>query len=343
MSARQSQAGMASFLIVMIMMVVITLIVLGFSQVTRRNVRQALDRQLSSQALYAAESGTNVTTSAISTYVKTNGYVNLPSKTTCPTNYDPTNSSGTGSAIADLGNGVRYTCVLVNPNPSTLKYNPTQDGSTIVPIQANGSLKSLTFTWNVQSGGSDTSCSGSNAQVFPQAAAWDCDFGILRVDLVANPQGFIGDLASATKTVFLSPLGTHTGTVGLTAFPSAEHAFVGSASGCTGGICSATVTFPANYASYGARITSMYRDAQNTTISGTLASGSPATFSGAQAVVDTTGQAQDQLRRIQVRVQLSSTADADTIPASAVSSSTDLCKHFSIIAGNNVDPNNLCQ
>jgi hypothetical protein len=146
-----------------------------------------------------------------------------------------------------------------------------------------------------------------------------------------------------TNTIFLSPLGTHTGTVAVAGFPSTTHAYVGSASGCAGGTCSATVTFPASYASYGARITSVYRDAPNTTISGTLASNAAATFSGAQAVVDTTGQAQDQLRRIQVRVQLSAAADANTIPGSVVSSSTDLCKHFSIVAGNNVDPTNLCQ
>lgn len=343
MRLRQSQSGMASFLIVLIMMIVITLIVLGFSQVTRRNSRQALDRQLSSQAFYAAESGTNVTTNAIANYVKANGYVNLPAKTSCPTNYDPTNGSGTGTAIADLGNGVRYTCVLVNPNPGTLKYNPTRQGSTVVPIQANGSLKSLTFTWNVQSGGADTTCTGSNAQEFPQAAAWSCDFGIVRVDLVANPGSNVANLANVTSSVFLTPLGGHTGALTLTGFPSAIHAFVGSASGCSGGTCSVTVSFPASSSSYAARITSLYRDTPNMIISGTLVGGSAATFSGAQAVVDTTGQAQDELRRIQVRVQLTAAADPETIPASALSSNADICKHFSIASGDSVDPANLCQ
>src|SRR5581483_12189470 len=106
-----SQSGMASFLIVMIMMVVITLIILGFSQVTRRNEREALDRELSSQAFYAAESGVNVTTSKIAAYVKTNGYTTLPDKTTCPNAYDPTAVGGVGAAIPNLGSGVRYTCV----------------------------------------------------------------------------------------------------------------------------------------------------------------------------------------------------------------------------------------
>jgi Tfp pilus assembly protein PilX len=341
---QRSESGMASFLIVMIMMVVITLIVLGFSQITRRNEREALDRQLSSQAFYAAESGVNVTTNAIANYVKTNGYTTLPAKTTCPNSYDPTNGGGgVGAPISDLGNGVRYSCMLVNPNPGTLKYDTTQRSSTIVPIQANGNLKSLTFTWNVQTGGSDTSCPGGSAQTFPQAASWPCDFGILRVDLVQNPNGNLGNLPGNSLTLYMSPFGSHNGAISLPNFNTASHAYVASATGCNSGTCSVTVNLPANSDSYGARIVSLYRDAPNMILSGTIASGNPATFSGAQAVVDTTGQAQDQLRRIQVRVQLTATADPSTIPDYAMSSSADICKHFSIMPTDNVDPSNLCQ
>lgn len=347
MDARQSQSGMASFLIVMIMMIVITLIVLGFSQVTRRNAREALDRQLSSQAFYAAESGVNVTTNAIAAYVKANSYTALPAKTTCPADYDPTNVAGTGGAIADLGNGVRYTCVLVNPNPGTLQYNPTQQGSTVVPLQANGNLKSLTFTWKTQANGTDYSCSGSNEKTFPQAGsvpgAWDCDYGIVRLDLVGNPSGNLSNLAASTASIFMTPLGSHTGSITLPNFNPIDHAYIASASGCTGGTCSVTLNLNPSLSSYAARVTSIYRNTPNLVISGVLSNGTNATFSGAQAVVDVTGQAQDQLRRIQVRVQLSATADPQTIPSAALGSSTDICKHFSIIAGSNVDPTNLCQ
>ena len=47
---RAKQRGMASIIITMITMVIITLIVLGFATLSRREQRQSLDRQLSTQA-----------------------------------------------------------------------------------------------------------------------------------------------------------------------------------------------------------------------------------------------------------------------------------------------------
>jgi len=49
MSAKLSknQTGLVSIMVTIIMMLVISLIVLGFATVTRRNTREALDRQLS--------------------------------------------------------------------------------------------------------------------------------------------------------------------------------------------------------------------------------------------------------------------------------------------------------
>jgi hypothetical protein len=334
---------MASFLIVLIMMIVITLIVLGLTQVTRRNAREALDRQLSSQAFYAAESGTNVTTKTITDFINANGFAALPEKSSCPTDYDPHNADGSGTPIQDLGDGVRYTCVLVDPDPSTLKYNPTRQGSNVVRVQANGNLRTLKFTWTKQSGGSDTTCTGGNPMEFPQAGNWSCDLGILRADLVADPDSNVNSLADNTTSLFMTPLGGHSGAMTLPNFNSINKAYVASASGCGTGTCSLTITLNPSISAYGIRLTSLYRDTPNTIISGTLANGSAATFSGAQAVVDTTGQAQDELRRIQVRVALTSTSDPDTIPANALSSSSDICKRFSIMPGQTVNPSNLCQ
>jgi len=58
-SLQRNQSGMVSIMVTMILMIVMSLIVVGFAQVSRRNQRVALDRQLSTQAFYAAESGVN--------------------------------------------------------------------------------------------------------------------------------------------------------------------------------------------------------------------------------------------------------------------------------------------
>ena len=341
MKKLSSEKGMASFLIVMILMVIITLIILGFSQVTRRNAREALDRQLSTQAFYAAESGINATTAAIRSYVTASGFSAMPSKTSCQHDYDPTQPGGVGAAITDLGSATRYTCVLVNPNPTTLKYDTSQQNSTIVPMNTSGNLTTLKFQWNVQAGGVDTTCTGANARVFPQPPAWNCDFGILRVDLVDDPVANLGNLPLNTITMYLTPLGTHSGTLAVPNF-TGDKAYVASASGCSTGICSVTITFagPASSSSYYARVSTIYRDAP-ITISGTIGA-APATFSGSQAIVDTTGQAQDELRRVQVRVALTSTPDPGSIPANALSSGADICKRFTILPTDSIDLANLC-
>src|SRR5487761_1358632 len=62
---QSSQAGIASITVTMIMMIVISLIVLSFAQIARREQRQSIDRQLSVQAYYAAESGANIARTAI--------------------------------------------------------------------------------------------------------------------------------------------------------------------------------------------------------------------------------------------------------------------------------------
>jgi Tfp pilus assembly protein PilX len=56
---RKDQEGMVSIIVTMIIMVLLGLIVLGFAQLSRREQRQSLDRQLAVQAQYAAESGIN--------------------------------------------------------------------------------------------------------------------------------------------------------------------------------------------------------------------------------------------------------------------------------------------
>ncbi len=58
---KQNESGLAAIAVTMIIMGIVTLIVVGFATLMRREQRQALDQQLSTQAFYAAESGVNAT------------------------------------------------------------------------------------------------------------------------------------------------------------------------------------------------------------------------------------------------------------------------------------------
>src|SRR5665647_2919352 len=112
----QSQSGMVAIFVTMLMIIVISLIVLGFAQVTRRNQRNTLDSQLSTQAYYAAESGVNDAASDLQRKIVAGAP--LPSKTTCAMlegSYDFTTKN-------TLTTDVSYTCLLIDPNPSSLNY-----------------------------------------------------------------------------------------------------------------------------------------------------------------------------------------------------------------------------
>ncbi|HSX43097.1 MAG TPA: pilus assembly PilX N-terminal domain-containing protein [Candidatus Saccharimonadales bacterium] len=333
----KSQSGMASFLIVMIMMLVITLIVLGVAQVTRRNSREALDRQLSAQAFYAAESGVNVTASNIQNYINTNGVGAMPTKASCDGDYDPLQPTGIGGAITPLATGVQYSCILVDPNPKSLQFQLTQTGSVVTPLIATKNFTSMTFSW--KPGGNDTSCTGADEYTFPTAASWSCSYGVLRLDLVQDPDTNLGALAGNTVSVYLTPLGSKT--INLPSFNTAARAYVGSAS-CNASTCQSTINFTPNSKNYYMRATTLYHDAPSVTVTGTVVGGTDATFSGSQAVLDATGRAQDQLRRVQVRMQLAATQNPDSIPAYAIGSGGDVCKHFTIGTGTNVNPAALC-
>src|SRR3954463_2749341 len=115
------ERGMVSILVTMLLMVVITLIVLGFAQISRRNQRQAVDRQLSTQAFYAAEAGINDARNLIKTALSSGA--TIPAKTDC------TNGSGPAAAFystlspsLDTPNNVSYTCLMVDPAPKDLLY-----------------------------------------------------------------------------------------------------------------------------------------------------------------------------------------------------------------------------
>ena len=103
--APKQQEGLISITVAIVFIMIISLIVLGFSQVSRRNARQALDRQLSSQAYYAAESGINDVVYDVSK--KLEAGQEISPQNNCSGTY--TKDGGKIKGIA----GVKYTCLKV--------------------------------------------------------------------------------------------------------------------------------------------------------------------------------------------------------------------------------------
>ena len=139
-----NEQGFASIAIALVLIVVLSLLTIGFAQLARREQQSALNKQLANQAFYAAESGVNDADNAIK-----NGTL-----TTATTNVGTTNClnlplPGTTSADLNGQSGVTYSCVLVNLTPTSLQKDPPADGDWSTYFSTvGGPPASATLSWN---------------------------------------------------------------------------------------------------------------------------------------------------------------------------------------------------
>lgn len=321
LSLRTNQRGMVSIMVTMILMIVLSLIVLGFAQISRRNQRETLDRQLSTQAFYAAESGINDAMNAI----KSAGAAQA--KTNCA---PATSGIFQGfNNVLDSSHNVSYSCLLVDPTPPDLKYNNVDDTGTIVPIiTADGSnMSNIDIVWQSSAINPVGGCSTSLVLgTFTPTTGWTCGYGILRFDLVkAVGAQTANSYQQNTMTTFAVPLTTGTNQIN---FGGNSNASVGVK--CTNNNCTLRVA-GLNSNTYFMRVSTIYRMASQLTITPHNAAGSTVELTNAQAIIDSTGKAQDVLRRIQVRVPYNGASSTNQLPMNALSSNDSVCKRFSIM------------
>src|SRR5579871_3536126 len=120
----KDESGMASFLVVTLIVTLIALVSVSFSQLADRESRQALDRQLSDEAYYAAESGLNDARN----YVTANPDAANTNNTCVPPSVSPDPFANNGYLSSD--GVVRYSCLSIITKPQQLSY-PLQPGQSI--------------------------------------------------------------------------------------------------------------------------------------------------------------------------------------------------------------------
>lgn len=199
-----NQRGMVSIVITMVIMLIISLIVISFARVSRREQRQALDRQLNSQAFYAAETGVNDALRYLDEHPDMQPKEDCTDSTLLP----DANLDATGDTI------IGYSCILIDPYPDSLQYDTIGiEGSKVVPIQAryDDPINKITVSWQGAEGNNiETACEvGDAINPLPKAADWRADCpGMLRLDLVpiANPANFSRqEVLDGTMTAYLFP------------------------------------------------------------------------------------------------------------------------------------------
>ncbi|HVS58313.1 MAG TPA: hypothetical protein VHD60_01090 [Candidatus Saccharimonadales bacterium] len=359
----KNEQGFAAIIVTIILLIVLSLITTGFAAQMRKEQRAALDNQLSTQAYYAAESGVNDYAQQIKKYLTNN---TPPTEVTALASYfgdiNVTSCNGvpggpvySGMSVTPLASGVKYTCVLVNATPTALQYGSVGPSSQVIPVTALDSdgnpikLSKLTISWQptVNTSGSTPTAncpSSGGIRSFPDANNWSCPFGVLRVDLVPTAGSLFSlpGLQADTMTSYFVPTkaGVAGGSISYTGsaknqyyFSSANQGAVAAAK-CTDGTggntasCSMDIT-GLSQSSYYLRVSSIYYKAAVNVEGFTAGSDSPLELSGAQVLIDSTGLAQDVLRRIQVRIPVNAAAGGDGFNA-AIQSSESLCKQFQV-------------
>ncbi len=355
----KNEAGVVPIIITIFIMIILGLITIGFAQLMRREQRHVLDRQLSTQAFYAAETGVNDAVKALA-----KGYA--LNKTSCAPDA-PGAAAGdpfiAGKNKLDAATGiVQYTCLIIDPAPNTLEYGSVgTDHSTGVLVQSQGStaISSIEVSWQGQNSDTTDTFVNRTPRDFPplttkdpdpactSTTCWPSQTGVLRMSLTPMNAFDRDNLIKNTYTAMLYPFpgaGPGTTTYASGQADPAQGQIVDG--GCAAVISSGAKQFRycnaiidgLSQKSYFLRLKSIYH-ASTVTITA-YGGGPPASqlrLVGAQALVDATGKANDVLRRIQVRVRTGQDFDFPEAPLDSVQS---LCKRFSVWppAGYQADP-----
>ncbi len=238
----RNQSGIVAFTVTLIMIIVIAMITIAMAQISRREQRQVLDKELSSQAYYAAESGINDTKNAIINHGfnvsndQCSGYhPGLIGPTHISTSSDLSfllSSNALSAALRDDLGGISassgYSCILIDQRPTSLQYGSIDldhvafaDLKTFDPVtKLSTPLSKLNISWqNTQNG---LFRSITDPLIFPPVDKWldttgvNTATGVLRVDITAfdgNPASNYGlpanfnyqDLNKQTMTLYLYP------------------------------------------------------------------------------------------------------------------------------------------
>lgn len=310
---RKNQSGFVSIIAAAILMILLSLVTLGLFQLMQREQRQSLDRQLSSQAFYAAETAVNDVYEVLDTLPEEKIDCSVDSATT------PWNDGIIDAATPEIV----YSCLQYDKTPVDLVFTDAinSERSKVFPIEpensATANVSTVTFRWNGPNGstvvnpGAANSCP-AGTQALPSLFSATA-IPMLRIDLIAVPRGQTLKRDSSvvtpgfpivenTASVYLYPksCGGASGTFSSYVAPNNLGQIVNV--NCGGGSgCSFTMN-GLNQNRYYARIRSIYNNVETLNITATTSDGSQFEFRDAQTLVDATGRANDVLRRIEVRL-----------------------------------------
>jgi hypothetical protein len=227
---------------------------------------------------------------------------------------------GTTNNIVDATSGTQYTCVLVDPSPDHLVKDLPADSQWTTAFTTATTPSTMTVTWTSKDG--KLPSNDTQHRFTPQGPAWNHP-AVLQFSITPLNGLDRNSLLANTYTVYLYPSTDSGSTVFSNAVNDQGQVVPG---GCTASKCSVTVNggFPPGVTSYLIHFLSYYDDS-HLIFDAHDASGGLIDFNGSQAVIDSTGQDKNVLKRIQVHVPIFPTSD--NLPEFAVEAQ-NVCKRF---------------
>jgi hypothetical protein len=312
-----------SIIVAATIMIILALTTIGFTTYVQREQQQAVDRQLSRQALYAAESGIN------ETFKKLLEDLSLPSqKTDCKPQDIISNT------IVSAENGVEYTCIQYDKNPTRLDYTVNDTDSKIIQLStfSGNNFEYIDVWWgNAESGGNTVSTlpSCSDAAVFPASRV--TTIPMLKFELTSIQNLNRDNLLANTDYIYFSPCNGGSGGVTEYSYNTALRGNVVpvACSGSDTNPCKIRVKDLSGIASpkFLARFRPVYASANVVLRGAERTSAVPVTtdnveFAG-QFSIDVTAKANDIVRRLRAAIPLVTVEDK---PEAVLQTFTDVCK-----------------
>ncbi len=316
-----NQEGAASLLFTLVMIIIISLLAIGFSVITTNDQKATLDKSVSLQAEYAAQSGIN---SVVEGIINHNSAVSQSSTSTC---------APTDGVIPTFPNpNTRITCLKWSYSPQSLVYSSANSLSTIInPVSASGSPTSISevdITWGpsdsmpktTYTSFTNSSLSGVVSDNFPILKIVTANF-----DMSNLTTTYVVPVSGSSSVVALGTPGINIISVGCGAT---------SAKTCTAKLkClqwTANVANSSCKATNGGLLTTSSFDGSQLSIniSGIQSTGGAAVqFSNSQVQIDSTAQNGNTVKRLVAGYTIGgASAWSPTLTAATVS--TALCKNF---------------
>jgi hypothetical protein len=346
---KYNQNGFASIIIALVLILVLSLLTVGFAQLARREQQTALDKQLANQAYYAAESGINDAILGVQGNPNASPVI-APTITDSTTNVNSDNCLNTpfianGNNSISSTYGVSYSCVLVNLQPPNIQYDDVGAGSDrYLTFSTDSTIATSDFT--IQWGSSNPSHNAFPADTttkLPPLSTWAGNNypSVIQVSITPLTDLSRQGLINNTFTAVLYPASNGADTVAYNTYssspsPTTEGAIVAGDCNPSGGggrsstyPCQVTIqNIPGGTGPFLVHLMNFPYDNSDININGQSA-GVPIKFIDGQAVIDSTGKDKNVSKRLLVHIPIH---PSYTVPNFSIEG-TNVCKRFDTLGG----------